>query len=424
MKKKHLCVWALALMLMVSGCAEKEHPEKLPETQGETVQEQNLEKDPNLSQLSENEKTQKELKSLPLDAPLEKLEVYRYWAEGKVYSPKIIDFADQEQTVESVLNTAASAINYVSEKLPVNSLTLEENGLTIDLQESFLEIYSKEQLEEIQNTIAATLFRNKLCDSVCFSLDGNQEILGGKNYQPAEFSITEVNQEEMDEIVESIPYPGIVKRDSQYIHQLYQEEFGIQMDEKTQDIVEYLTLLGKLEDGQISPERVIYHGIQNTIHFTSREDMVYAGVEYLPQLGPVAESVSVKLGCEESLFWIADHVRQSIQYVMGEDYPVDFAKTDLFGYCYFEEEGAITPPHIDGGYEIYPIVRSYEEKDGKIEAEVVYLFGSMDGIAPWGDLDTTLEQRKDYIQNTDEVVRVTLSQQKDGRLIIENCQQQ
>ncbi len=433
MKKIITLVLMSAMILNLSACTErKNNPENsLPETESQSTSQSQSEDE------SEPESSSEETKSLRTEKipspPLseyndfEVLEVYRYFGDGKIYSHTPIDFKNKERTILNVIDTSASVLEFVKEPLPIKSVEQQESYIIVDFDEEFIHMFSKYELDEIRNTIAMTLTRNNIGDNYLFTLDGDKNILGG-NFQPAEFKVSKVNAEECKKLTDTVPYE--VFDDGKYDAQNYKETFGTEPDKTETEIYHLLKIVGKIEGSAASPEeldswRMFYGLVCNTRPYYT--DKSYADNEYnsyVPKLMPIADSVSEKTGIREDMFWIADHVKQTAKIIFGDDFELDMKKIqeNISPYSYFPDEGIITPPHSGGGYNVLPYVKSYKETDGNVEAEIVYLFDGMMGISTWGsEKEFSPEEIQEYVKTTDNIVKVSMKREKDGRLIFKSC---
>lgn len=428
MKKIILCLMTALLAMTFAACENREATASdapTDELSQEIKQEESVPKEPIVSTEEKERVVSPTLKQMGID-PIKTLEVYRFWEEGNIYSHEQVDFAQQEQTALAAANAAASVLPFVEESLPVKSIELQKSYIVIDFEKTLIEQYDKYQLMELQNTIATTFFQNGLCDSICFALDGDRNILGGENFQPSPFTVAEENEEDFKKITDSIPYQGISLKYLDVSKELYQEKFGQEMDDSQLEIAKYLALLGKLNGSAASPEELdmgllVYQAIQNTDEYYSvstPEDEFYVS-----ELSRITDSIQSKIGYGETEFRIADHVEKNIQYLLGDDFKPDLSKAGESKYRYFPKEGVITPPHMCGGYSVYPIVKAYQEEDGVVKADVLYLFALMNGFSPWEEQAfENDEQMRAYIEQSDDIVKVTLKRGEDGRLFFQSCE--
>lgn len=370
----------------------------------------------------------KKIKSPSLEgtynAPIETLEVYRFFEGGEIYSHSRIDFKDKEQNILSVIETAVSVLPFVKEHLPIKSIEIQKSYVTIDFDNVFIDEYSKGEIMEIQNTVGMTLFQNAICASICFSLGGDKNVLGGENFKVKPLAFAKEDPSRFAAITSAIPYEGIDYTYRTVSAESYKEWFGIELDETATEIAQLLTLVGKIDENAASPNelnmgRFLYHCVQNTKCYWT--DKNYE--PYLAELIPIADSISAKLGSNENMFWIADHIQKTAKYILGDDIKIDLSKIDNFSkYKYFEEEGVITPPHMGGGYNVYPIVKSYVETENGYKADVVYLFESMGEMGPWGSEKVlTKKEIKDYVKNTADIAEIIVKREDDNRLVFVGC---
>lgn len=434
MKKFLICFFAISLIAVCTSCTNQKSSRPAPQQTLEKTEQNAAESENNLSNQTNlpTEALQQESRITSPDfgegiaTPITTLDVYRFWEDGQTYSHEKVDLSDGKQNYLAALDAAASVFSFIKEPLPVQSIILEKSNLTIDFEEKLIEQYDKHQLFELQNTVATTFFRNNLCESICFSLNGDKNILGGVNYQPSPFNLAEQNTEDLQKVINEIPYQGISDVYMKASKERYQNSFGITMDDNQLEIAKYLSFLGKLEGSASSPEeldmgRLVFHGIFNSTKYSIRDD-ANPDIIHLPQLQKISDALYSKMGFYETEFTIANHVEKNIQYLLGDDFQVDLSRAEDLGYHYFPEEGVITPPHSDGGYDIYPIVKDYQETDGIIKADILYLFESMNGFFAWDQPAFENDaQMKDYIEHSNNIVSVTLKRGTDGRLFFQNC---
>ncbi len=431
MKKIITLILVSALILSLSACTEKNNtPENsVSESESQSTAQSQSESEPESSSEDTKPLRTEKIPSPPLPEynDFEVLNVYRYFGDGKIYSHIPVDFKNEERNILSVIDAAASVLEFVKEPLPIKSVEQQKSYIIVDFDEEFIHMFSKYELDEIRNTIAMTLTRNNIGGSYLFTLDGDENILGG-DFTPAEFKVSKVNAEECKKLTDTVPYE--VFYSGEYDAQKYKETFGTEPDKTETEIYHLLKMVGKIEGSAASPDeldnwRMFYGLICNTKPYYT--DKSYADNEYnsyVPKLMPIADSVSEKTGMREDMFWIADHVKQTAKLIYGDDFELDIKKIqdNISRYRYFPEEGVIIPPHSGGGYEVLAYVKSYTETDGNVEAEIIYLFGGMGGISPWGsEKEFSLEEIQEYVKTTDDIVKVSMKREKDGRLIFKSC---
>ncbi len=349
-------------------------------------------------------------------SPIETLEIFRYWGDGKIYTHERAAFTGAA-TILGVVNQAAMALPYVREPLPLLGITREKAFVTVDFDRAFIDLYSKGDVYEILITVSMTLLQNGIADSVCFRLDGEIGVFG-EVFQPEPLVFAEVDSEQFAQIRAKIPYPGLSEAYLRSAEEL-NERFGVTMDETAMEIMALLARVGKIERDaasplELEPSRLYYHCILATPYFSIEKGKSL----YEPSLLPIADAVSAKLGMPETTFWMGEHLQQTARLLCGDTFVLDLAQGEDNKYCYFPDEGVVTPPHMGGGYNVLPLVLSYEPTDDGYRAEVVYLFESMVGIGPWG-IERTLAEKElpRYVQNEAERAEVVIRRDDgDGRL--------
>ncbi len=150
------------------------------------------------------------------------------------------------------------------------------------------------------------------------------------------------------------------------------------IDETAGEIAVFLSALGQIEQDAASPaaldqERLTMSCIWATTYYYSAPGVYYDGqARYRKELGPIADSVSAKLGMAEDWFWIADHVRQTAKQLCGDDFNLKLTRENCEPWKYMNWMGVITPPHMGGGYSVLPVVLNYETVENGYRVEAVY----------------------------------------------------
>ncbi|PWM24850.1 MAG: hypothetical protein DBX44_03455 [Oscillospiraceae bacterium] len=402
MKKRcGICAAACLMLLLAAGCARES---------GDSANSPSLQ--PAVSESVASEASAAGSSDLIPDG---QLEVYRYWPGGKVYTCMSLPLHG-EGSLLTVVNLAASVLPDCKEDLPIRKITQEEALVTIDWEPAFLSDFSKGDQEEILTTVAMTLLQNGIADAVAYTLDGETGLFG-ERWTPAPLSIVPSDPAQWEAICASIDYPGLAPLSFPTAEQL-EERFGVQMDETAMEIARLLARVGRIEEDASSPlalppGRLAYHCIRSTSPMSIEE----GATGYQPALVPIADSVSAKLGMQETMFWLEAHLQETARILLGDEFLLDLNAAEEFGYRYFPEEGVVTPPHMGGGYNAIPLVLSYEETADGYTAEVVYLFETPAGIGEWGMEHPVSEQELPaYVTGEAPRASVTICRAADGRL--------
>ena len=428
MKKLIIVTLISAFILSCTSCANRNTAPQPSSSQDISQSENIISEISNSSEISLQSSYQRDDNITSPNFEIDTLEVYRYFTNGEIYSHSSVDFKNKEQNLLSVIDTAVSVLDFIKEPLPIKSIKQEKSFITVDFDESFIHTFSKYELDEIRNTVAMTLLKNQIADSFCFTLNGDKDIMGG-NFLPAELRVAEVNAAECKKLTDTVTYEvfntGIFDAEN------YKNTFGVEPDQTETEIFHLLQGVNKIENSASSPYELdkfsMYYGlICNTKpYFTAKSYAESEKESYAPQLSTISDSVSAKTGMPEDMLWIADHLKETAKLFYGDDFELDLSSWNKYmgKWIYFPDENVVIPPHMGGGYDTLPFVKSYTEKNDIVNAEIIYLFGSMQGISPWDENENySLDEIKNYIDTTDQIVNVTMKREKDGRLIFISAQ--
>ncbi len=346
------------------------------------------------------------------------LNIYRFFGDGQIYESQEIAYTG-EGNLLAVINHVTESLD-VAKPLPILSITQQKGFVIINFDEVLLDRFDKGALYELLTTLVMTLRQNIISvETVQFQLNGEVGVFG-EIYEPAPLAFAPGDPAEFAAICASLPYEGL-QAELPYIPDALLELCNT-TDAETQKIMLFLYALGQIEQDAASPAqldqaRLTMSCIWATGRYYSAPVNYYDGQErYRPALGPIADSVSAKLGMTEEMFWIADHVRQTARQLCGDDFVLKLTKENCAPWEYFEQEGVITPPHMGGGYSVLPVVLDYQPVEGGYRVEAVYIYNGMSGYSLWGGEDIPEAELADFIRNKAPRREIMLKHANDGSL--------
>ena len=450
MKIRRQVLALLAAGLMAAGlsaCQDRQGPEAQPETPPEQGEQSAQGQEPREEQ--EGAASEEEGETAAASADVSKapaisspeaelkrtdgtLLLYEYLESGIYKAEEEIPLQVRTNLYDVFLAVAQNVLP-AGEMPPVNSVTQEKGFVVWDLSGQWLETYDKGELELFCNSLYMTVMQNvQSIDSMQFTVDGEEGLLGGDVWEAAPLQLLEnPDAAAFDAIRAQIPYPGLkgpeylTAEESNY-RDLFPQE--LREDETAREIQRVLALAGDLGTFEaaenIDQKTAITYLLWATPYVSSDPA---EGDAYWEELIPLAAAVSQELNFQETWFWMKEHIEESARLLFGDSMTVVHQEPSL-PYSYFEDYGVYTPPHMGGGWNIIPVILSYEEEGDTVTAQVVYLMDSMGGLMDSedrgsGEMPEYLdwESALDYAQNTARQREVILRREGDGRLTIQSC---
>ena len=345
------------------------------------------------------------------------INVYRFFGDGQIYEAKETAYSG-EGNLLAAMNHIAGSLG-VTEPLPILSITQQKGFVVVNFGDSLLDQFDKSTLNELLTTLVMTLQRNVMTvENMQFQLDGEVGVFG-ETFDPPPLAFAPGDPAEFAAICAGIPYAGLPTV-LPYIPETLSALAGPD-DGTAQEIMLFLSALGQIEKDAASPaeldqERLTMSCIWATAPYYSApydSDKEH----YRKELGPIADSVSAKLGMREDMFWIAEHVRQTARLLCGDDFTLQLTEENCAPWKYFEQEGVITPPHMGGGYDVLPFVLDYKATTEGYRVEAVYIYASMGGYSLWQSENVIPEnQLADFVQNKAPRREIILKRAADGGL--------
>lgn len=324
------------------------------------------------------------------------IRLYRYFHEGEVYETTDTAYLGEKNFL-AIINHITAALD-IQNPLPILSITQQKGFVSINLDGSFIEDFSKGDIVTLLNSLTMTLFQNSTTmDSVQFQLNGEVGVFG-ETFNPAPLVFAPGDPAQFAAICASIPYERLQLSLPYYTGEI--AKFAEPTDATAKEIALFLSSLGKIEkdaasSAELDQSDLFYSCIQATARYYSAPTNYFDGAEnYRKELAPIADSVSAKLGMSEDMFWIADHVREMARLLCGDDFTLQLTEKICAPWEYFETEGVITPPHMGGGYSALPIVLSYEATANGYRVEAAYIYVGEGGYFIWGQGDTVIPENQ------------------------------
>ena len=301
--------------------------------------------------------------------------------------------------------------------IPVLSITQQKGMVVIDLDESFIENKSKAKMVQILNSLGATMRENhRTFEWVQYQLAGEIGVFGEKWEIPLLRMLETESPEIFAAIRAQIPYEGLqpaapVKKFTE-------------TDATAQKIAEYLAMVRIIDKDITSPQQLEKHQILQSLMYVTKWYSTYPSEadHYVPELKPFEAPAYDLLGMSEDWFWLEEHVEESARLLFGDDFVVEHG--DFSHYRYLAPLGVYTPPHIGGGYNVIPVVLSYEDLGDQYRAEIVYLTEGMGGYAA----PTSSNTNEAWIEVAEKDIpsfiqtaprrEVILQKAADGRLVL------
>lgn len=357
MKKISLFLAVILVLSLFSACTNRTKPSE-PE----------IPEEPSAS-LPDNED------DTPPDSPLAEL---RTPGEIKVYIKNNSDIFDcinvpvskEEVTLLDIVTITADKMGF---KIPVKGITQQKGMVVVDIKASFLEDYSKQEIESLLTSVGVTLRQNHLSfEWIQYQVDSEVGSFG-KEFELPPLKLLEGSKEEYKAIRKQIPYEGVD------FDTLAAENPILPADETAKKFITFLSVFRSFSTEfaspkEIPPENFLEDAIFATAHYSS--DSVY-GDNYRPELEAFAAPASEILGIPEDWFWLEEHIEATAKQIYGEN--INYKNMSLGIFPYLETLGVYTPPHMGIGYNVLPVVFSYEDIGGGYRIEAAFIVEGMGG---------------------------------------------
>ena len=262
-----------------------------------------------------------------------------------------------------------------------------------------------------------TLKQNMISSGpVYLHVEGDVSMFEG--YEPPTLVlVSNSDSAEFAAICKSIPYEGL-----RAIHpQGYPAVLAAPSDETALEILSFLSALPSFDRNVASPaeldqQMLTISCILATNYYFNIPREGFLVQYYRKELQPIADAIEAKLGGQEDMFWIAEHVQKTAKLLYGDDFNLQLTEESCQPWHYFAAEGVITPSHRGCGDSLLPVILSYEAIAGGYRVEAVYIYKDMEGYDIGDSVEIPEQSLADTVYQKAPRREILLKRAKDGKL--------
>lgn len=332
--------------------------------------------------------------------------VYVASANSDIFESYVVPIDKEDATLLDIADAVAKQLEVT---IPIKSIIQQKGMVTVDLSDSFLTDYGKEEAERILTTLAITLQENHFSfETVLYQENGEAGVFGSDLWNIPPLKLVEDTADEYAAIRAKVPYEGLREYNNL-------GEPIIETDETGTKLTRFISYLPLFEKDILSPKDIDNKQALKSVIFATKGYFSSSQSEetYAPELKPLEAPISETLGFREEMFWLKEHIEASAHLLFGNDFEIKHE--DANHYTYHETVGVYTPPYMGGGFINIPIIFSYEDLGDSYKVELAYIVRGMDGyVDPDTDNRINENELKQYAENNSKRREIILKKTADG----------